>query len=152
MRLIVRLENSTARPGEDPVWIVLDFTPQLLQEIYDVQELMQPQRDRQLKLCGMSCRCLIFWAEILGVITEFSPAYEYFGDMDSADFIHDFEPIPEYVLLSQLGKLAPKFEEARIFVEPEDIMWSVTVADIRYNCCYSSITNFANLLAQERKS
>ncbi len=150
MRLVIRTENCQAHPGEDPVWIVMDFTPQLLQEIYDVQKLLQPHRAEQLRLRGLGCQSIVFRAEIIAVVMGFNEDYRRFSDHtdDNEHFIHTFDVIPEYVKASQLGVLAPKFEEPRIYIEHEDIMWSVTVDDIRYSCYYSSINQFANLLAQ----
>lgn len=148
MRLVIRTENCQAHPGEDPVWIVMDFTPQLLQEIYDVQKLLHPRTFGQLLLCGLGCQSIVFRAEILAVVTDFNADYAHFGDMEHVDFMHDYDPVPEYITPEQLGTLAAKFEEPRIYIEYEDIMWSVTVNDTRYSCCYSSINIFANLLAQ----
>lgn len=136
--------------------MVLDFTPQLLQEIYDLQELLKPKNTRAalsrdpLLLCGLACRVLVFWAEILGVIQVFHPDFEYYAETEDDRCIHDWGQIPEHLDVEALGRTVA-FEEPRIWVESDDILWTVIVLDTRYTGYYTQLSQFANQLSQGRR-
>lgn len=155
MRILVKCNNNES-DEEDPVWMVLDFTPQLLQEIQDTQELLKPKNTRAvmspdpLLLCGKLARVVVFWAEIIGVVLRFHPQFAHYGEPDATDYIADWTEIPEYLNVEDLGR-SVKFDEARIWVEHEDIMWSVTVLDTRHSCYYTQLSQFANQLSRGRK-
>jgi hypothetical protein len=103
-----------------------------------------------LRLCGKMARCIIFWAEILGVIKNFHPTFDYYASPECLDYVHDWSVIPEHLDVDTLGRTAD-FEEARIWVEAEDIMWTVTVLDTRYTCYYTQLSQFANQLLQGQR-